>query len=212
MTDRFFVYILQCRDDTLYTGWTTSLENRLKTHNQGKGAKYTKARLPVQMIYAEECRSKQQAMQREYEIKKMKRAKKMELIQKQKNNRIRVAAAIIQKGPQVLICQRKQGGSCSELWEFPGGKLEAGESFQDCAVRECWEELNIQIKVLQFLHTITYQYPDKLVELQFFLAEIIQGREEALVHQQIKWIDRGALLDYPFCPADQEIIHQLMKF
>lgn len=75
-----YVYILKCADDTLYTGWTTDLENRINTHNSGNGAKYTRSRLPVEMVYREECADKSYALKRENEIKKMSRAEKLQLI------------------------------------------------------------------------------------------------------------------------------------
>ena len=75
-----YVYILRCNDDSLYTGWTNNLEKRLKAHSSGKGAKYTKARLPVDIVYYEEFEDKIDAMKREYEIKQLKRKEKLELI------------------------------------------------------------------------------------------------------------------------------------
>lgn len=79
-----YIYILECADKSLYTGWTTSLEKRLKTHNEGKGAKYTKSRLPVCLRYYETFSEKSEALRREWEIKKMPRAKKLALISEQK--------------------------------------------------------------------------------------------------------------------------------
>ena len=76
-----YVYILKCCDNTLYTGWTTSLEKRLKTHNSGKGAKYTKSRLPVEIVYFEEFDNKIDAMKREYAIKQLSRQEKLRLIE-----------------------------------------------------------------------------------------------------------------------------------
>lgn len=75
-----YVYILMCKDNTLYTGWTTSLERRVKVHNEGKGAKYTRGRLPVELVYFEEFSTKSEALKRECEIKKMKREEKNLLI------------------------------------------------------------------------------------------------------------------------------------
>ncbi len=75
-----YTYILRCRDGSLYTGWTNNLEKRLNCHNAGKGAKYTKARLPVELAYFETFQTKKEAMQREWEIKKMTRKEKIELI------------------------------------------------------------------------------------------------------------------------------------
>ena len=75
-----WVYIVECNDGTYYTGWTNDLEKRIKTHNSGKGAKYTRCRLPVKLIYFEEFDDKIEAMRREYRIKKMSRKEKEELI------------------------------------------------------------------------------------------------------------------------------------
>lgn len=77
-----YVYILRCNDDSLYTGWTNNLEKRIKAHSNGKGAKYTKARLPVELVYFEEYENKIEAMRREYAIKQLKRSEKLMLINK----------------------------------------------------------------------------------------------------------------------------------
>ena len=77
-----YVYILRCNDDSLYTGWTNNLEKRVKAHSNGKGAKYTKARLPVELVYFEEYENKVEAMRREYAIKQLKRNEKLMLIKK----------------------------------------------------------------------------------------------------------------------------------
>lgn len=76
-----YTYILKCSDNTLYTGWTNDLEKRLKAHNSGKGAKYTKTRLPVEIVYYESFEDKIDAMKREYAIKQLSRKEKLELIQ-----------------------------------------------------------------------------------------------------------------------------------
>ena len=77
-----FVYILECVDGTLYTGWTTGLERRVSKHNAGKGAKYTRSRRPVKLVYHEEHLTRSSAMRREAAIKKLTRAKKLELIRR----------------------------------------------------------------------------------------------------------------------------------
>lgn len=76
-----YTYIVKCSDGTYYTGWTNNLEKRIACHNAGKGAKYTKARLPVELAYYEAFESKQEAMKREWEIKQMTRREKMGLIE-----------------------------------------------------------------------------------------------------------------------------------
>ena len=75
-----YTYILKCADNTLYTGWTTDLKKRLTTHNNGKGAKYTRTRLPVSLIYYESFTTKKEAMRREVAIKKLSRPQKERLI------------------------------------------------------------------------------------------------------------------------------------
>ena len=75
-----YVYILKCADDTFYTGWTNDLTRRMEAHNQGRGAKYTKARRPVTLIYYETFETKEEAMKREYAIKRLSRKEKEELI------------------------------------------------------------------------------------------------------------------------------------
>ena len=79
-----YVYILRCNDDSLYTGWTNNLEKRIKAHSDGKGAKYTRARVPVELVYFEVFEDKIEAMKREYAIKKLKRKEKLELIKNSK--------------------------------------------------------------------------------------------------------------------------------
>lgn len=75
-----YIYILKCSDNTLYTGWTTDLQKRLCCHNRGKGAKYTRCRLPVELVYSEKCKDKSSALKREYKIKQLTRDKKLSLI------------------------------------------------------------------------------------------------------------------------------------
>ena len=77
-----YTYILKCKDGSLYTGWTNDLEQRVAAPNTGKGAKYTKARRPVELVYFEEFETKEQAMKREYAIKQMARKDKLELVRR----------------------------------------------------------------------------------------------------------------------------------
>lgn len=76
----FYVYILQCSDNSLYTGWTLDLDKRVRYHNKGKASKYTRARLPVKLVYYEIYNEKSDALKREYEIKQYSRNKKLKLI------------------------------------------------------------------------------------------------------------------------------------
>ncbi|MFU0800302.1 MAG: GIY-YIG nuclease family protein [Xylanivirga thermophila] len=76
-----YVYILKCADNTLYTGWTNDLDKRLNAHLSGRGAKYTRCRLPVELVYTEEYEDKRSAQKREYEIKQLTRKQKLQLIE-----------------------------------------------------------------------------------------------------------------------------------
>ena len=75
-----YVYIVECNDGTLYTGYTTDIKRRVKEHNEGKASKYTRSRLPVRCVYSEEYSTKSEALKREQEIKKLSRPKKIEII------------------------------------------------------------------------------------------------------------------------------------
>ena len=75
-----YTYLLKCKDDSLYTGWTNDLKKRITSHNAGKGAKYTKARRPVELVYYEEFQTREEAMKREYAIKQLSRKEKEALI------------------------------------------------------------------------------------------------------------------------------------
>ncbi|MCR6514755.1 MAG: GIY-YIG nuclease family protein [Clostridium sp.] len=75
-----YVYVLRCNDGSLYTGWTNNIEKRFKAHSEGKGAKYTKGRGPLELVYYEEFEEKSDAMKREYAIKKMTKAQKNNMI------------------------------------------------------------------------------------------------------------------------------------
>lgn len=80
-----YTYIVRCSDGTLYTGWTNNLEKRIKDHNDGRGAKYTKPRRPVDLVYYEEFSTKEEAMRREWEIKQMNRKDKISILEKGKS-------------------------------------------------------------------------------------------------------------------------------
>lgn len=122
-----------------------------------------------------------------------------------------VAAAIIAEKGHILICQRGSGGPCAHLWEFPGGKLEPGETLQDCLCRECREELALEIAVDRLYHQTPYCYGEKEFIFSFFCAHIIGGTLKQNVHAAIVWVPVTQLLQYPFCPADRDVINRLSK-
>lgn len=83
-----YTYIVKCKDDTLYTGWTNQLEKRMDDHNNGRGAKYTRARRPITLVYYEEFATKEEALKREYAIKRMPRSEKLALINRHSSNEL----------------------------------------------------------------------------------------------------------------------------
>ena len=80
-----YTYIVRCADGTFYTGWTNDIEKRIQAHNSGGGAKYTRSRLPVTLVYYESYETKEEAMSREWHIKRMTRAQKMKLFSDRQN-------------------------------------------------------------------------------------------------------------------------------
>ena len=83
---KHYAYMLRCKDNSIYSGYTTDLEKRLATHNSGMGAKYTRARLPVKLVYFEEFEDKREAMKREWQFKQYTHEEKEFIIKKEKNN------------------------------------------------------------------------------------------------------------------------------
>lgn len=79
-----YIYIVKCSDGSLYTGWTTHLEKRVQAHNEGRGAKYTRSRRPVELVYYEQLETKEEALRREYAIKQLSRIQKLRLIEEQR--------------------------------------------------------------------------------------------------------------------------------
>ena len=122
-----------------------------------------------------------------------------------------VAAAIIRNDlGQILICQRGAGGSCAYLYEFPGGKTEAHESLQDCLIRECREELALELAVGREVYMTEHIYPDIHVELHFFLCtKQADAEPTALEHASIRWVYLSELAEYEFCPGDTELLDKI---
>lgn len=124
---------------------------------------------------------------------------------------LEVTAAIIRHNGKILICQRPANKHCGLLWEFPGGKIEAGETGEQCVIRECQEELGVTLNVEQKLTDITYEYPDRIIYLHFYLCSIASGIIEKNEHNALEWVSHDELDRYEFCPADEEIISELKR-
>lgn len=120
-----------------------------------------------------------------------------------------VAAAVLRRDGKILICRRAPGGSCSLLWEFPGGKREPGETLRGCAAREVREELALSVRPEGLICRTDYTYPDRTVHLRFFEAEILGGTLRRSVHRELRWVLPEELGAYDFCPADRDVIGRL---
>ena len=122
-----------------------------------------------------------------------------------------VVAALIWDKDRFLICQRPAHKARGLLWEFVGGKVEPGESKADALIRECREELGIELSVGTVFLDVLHEYPDLTVHLTLFHASITAGIPQRLEHNDIQWITVSQIPEYDFCPADVEILRKLQQ-
>ena len=122
---------------------------------------------------------------------------------------VEVAAALIWDENRFMICQRPANKARGLLWEFPGGKQEAGETLSQSLIRECREELGITVSVGDVFMQVTHRYPDIDVHLTLFNAGIQSGTLKKLEHNDIRFIAVGEIDGYDFCPADKDILEKL---
>lgn len=122
-----------------------------------------------------------------------------------------VVAALIWDGDKFMICQRPAHKARGLLWEFVGGKLEPGESLEAALVRECREELGVTVRPGDVYMQVLHQYPDLLVKLTVLNATIESGKVQRLEHNDIRWITPQEIPNYPFCPADEDILAKLQS-
>ncbi len=122
-----------------------------------------------------------------------------------------VVAALIWQGERFMICQRPAHKARGMLWEFVGGKVEPGESKEQALVRECREELAVEVAVGDIFLEVTHTYPDITVYLTLFHASIVQGVPQKLEHNDIRYITVDEIPQYEFCPADEVILQKLRQ-
>ena len=120
-----------------------------------------------------------------------------------------VVAALIWDGDRFMACQRPAHKARGLLWEFAGGKVEPGETREEALIRECREELAVTLEVGDVFMDVTHVYPDLTVHLTLFHAAIAEGVPQKLEHNDIRWLRVTDIPDYPFCPADVEILERL---
>jgi len=122
---------------------------------------------------------------------------------------IEVAAALVFRDGKLLITQRHPEAHLGGLWEFPGGKREPGETFEDCLVRELREELGIEVSVGELVESITHKYPEKTVHLRFFRCAWKQHEPQPLGCPAFRWVAAPELTDYAFPAADARLLDRL---
>ena len=121
---------------------------------------------------------------------------------------IKVAAAVIRDGERVFATQRGSGPQ-KDLWEFPGGKLEPGETAEQALVREIREELDTVIEVGEKLATVEYDYPGFHLSMDCFLARVLEGELTLREHEAARWLEPGELDSVPWLPADRVVIEKI---
>ncbi len=123
---------------------------------------------------------------------------------------IRVVAAIIHKDGKIFATQRGYG-AYKDYWEFPGGKIEAGETPEQALVREIREELATTIQIERFQTTVEYDYPEFHLSMDCFICTIVQGKLDLLEHESARWLSKEHLHDVNWLPADLLAVDKLGK-
>ena len=122
--------------------------------------------------------------------------------------KIVVTAAVIEDHGHYFVTRRQQGVHLEGYWEFPGGKVESGESLAQCLARELVEELGADVLVGEEIFAVTHDYPDRSVELHFLACTLLNA-PVPLLGQEMRWVPRDQLRSLPFPPADDQLIARL---
>lgn len=120
-----------------------------------------------------------------------------------------VAAGLVFDGGRLLITQRPPGGHLAGLWEFPGGKLESGESWEQALQRELREELGIEVAVGREFCRVQHAYPERVVRLRFFVCRIASGTPMPIGCSAVAWVGPDGLGQFEFPEADRQLLEQL---
>lgn len=122
-----------------------------------------------------------------------------------------VTAAVIEKDDRILIAQREGGSHMEYKWEFPGGKLEPGETLEECIVREIKEELDMKIEVLDIYKAVQFKYMEKDILLLAYKCRLLEGEGRTVECNDFRWVKRDELKNYDFVPADIAIVEKILK-
>lgn len=121
----------------------------------------------------------------------------------------KVTAAILVKNGYILIAKRNAQGDAANKWEFPGGKIEGGETPEDCLKREMKEEFNILVSVGKFFDESIYSYKNGTIQLLAYWTQWHSGNITPNVHAEYKWVAPNELINYDFAPADIPLVKKL---
>lgn len=124
---------------------------------------------------------------------------------------IEVAAGLVFRGGQLLITQRRPQDHLGGLWEFPGGKREPEETFEQCLRRELQEELGLDVTVGKLVDEISHTYPEKSVHLKFYRCTLAAGEPQPLHCHALAWVTQKELRDYDFPAADVQLLAMLER-
>jgi len=119
--------------------------------------------------------------------------------------RVIVVAAVIEQDGRFLVTRRQHGVHLAGMWEFPGGKIDPGETHANALRRELREELDTDVDVGELVFDVTHEYPDRAVALYFYRCTL-RGAPRPLLGQEMRWVARGELSSLGFPPADEELI------
>ena len=124
-----------------------------------------------------------------------------------------VVAAVVERDGRILICQRRRGDRFELKWEFPGGKVKAGETLQEALAREIREELNVSVEIGAEIHRTRHRYAEmeRELELVFFAAALGPGPLENRAFERIVWAEEEELTEYDWSPADRELVERLAR-
>ena len=125
--------------------------------------------------------------------------------------RIEVVAAIILDAEGRIFATQRGYGEFKDGWEFPGGKMEAGETPEEALRREIWEELETRIEVERLVETVEWDYPQFHLTMHCFLCRVVSGRLELKEHEAARWLTKEELGSVDWLPADLQIIDKLKK-
>ena len=123
-----------------------------------------------------------------------------------------VVAAVIKKDNKIFCCQRGPKGECAFKWEFPGGKIEPGETKEEALVREIKEELDTEVEIIELLDTVEYDYPNFHLSMDCFICNIKSGDLVLKEHEAAQWLTKETLDSVNWLPADLGLIDKIREY